>query len=303
MIDQPQLESERRFLERQLDALPTTALLTRSSTQARIRQIDKQLSECVPRNQPATARLTFRGRPVVGSHGVFADFGSQATSAFTNAVSLVAAALLGPLASSGPVPNREQCQLLITSTALGSFGFEFEEYRPQLNLLNEETPAARALEVTRGLLQSSVKGTDDELTESISGISPRSIEAVHTFVEVLATNDAICTLIIGENSFRFHDVGEVRRSEKRLSNDNYYEGELTFYGEFQGVLPKGRTFEFKQAISGEIIRGRIGPEVEEPDVLNQHLHKPTTITLIESRVGSAKPKYRLIQIPTWESQV
>ncbi len=28
----------------------------------------------------------------------------------------------------GPIPNRDQNQLLITNTAVGSFGFELEEY-------------------------------------------------------------------------------------------------------------------------------------------------------------------------------
>ncbi len=299
MNEQSQLESERRFLQRQLAVLPATALLTRSSTQARMRQVEKHLAEMEPEHQPVRAVLTFRGRPVVGSHGVFAEFGSRATAAFTDAVSMVAAALLGPLAASGPVPNREQCQLLITSTAIGSFGFEFEEHRPSRNLFGEETTAARALEVMRGLLESSVQGTDDELAESISGISPRSIESVRAFVEVLATHDAVCTLAIGKNSIRFRDVGEVRRSVERLSQDNLHESQSSFFGEFQGVLPKGRTFEFKQAPSGEIIRGKIGLGIEDPDLLNQHLHQPTIITLLESRVGEGKPKYQLLQLPTW----
>ncbi len=302
MNEQSQLESERRFLEGQLAVLPATAVLTRSSTQARMRQVEKHLAEISSEHQPVRAVLTFRGRPVVGSHGVFAEFGSRATSAFTDAVSMVAAALLGPLAASGPVPNREQCQLLITSTAIGSFGFELEEHRPPRTLFGEETTAARALEVMRGLLESSVQGTDDELAESISGTSSRSIESIRAFVEVLATNDAVCTLVIGKNSIRFRDVGEVRRSVERLSHDNLHEGPSDFFGEFQGVLPKGRTFEFKQALSGEIIRGRIGPGIEDPDLLNHHLHQPTTITLHESRVGEGKPKYQLLQLPTWASQ-
>ena len=299
MNEQAQLESERRFLEGQLAALPASAVLTRSSTQARVRQIEKHLSEILPIHQPVRAVLTFRGRPVIGSHGVFADFGSRATSAFTEAVSLVAAALSGPLAATGPVPNRDQCQLLITSTAIGSFGFQLEEHRTQRELFEEETTAARALEVMRGLLESSVKGTDDELAESISGISPRSIESIREFVEVLATNDAVCTLVIGKNSTRFRDVGEVRRSVERLSQDNLHEGQVSFFGEFQGVLPKGRTFEFMQANTGEVIRGKIGPEIEDPNLLNEHLHQPTTITLQESRVGEGKSKYRLLQLPTW----
>jgi hypothetical protein len=37
------------------------------------------------------------------------------------------ASLAAPLAAMGRIPNRDQHQLLITSTALGSFGFELDE--------------------------------------------------------------------------------------------------------------------------------------------------------------------------------
>ncbi len=39
------------------------------------------------------------------------------------------AALNGSLSMTGPIPNREQHPLLITGTAIGSFGFELEEYQ------------------------------------------------------------------------------------------------------------------------------------------------------------------------------
>ncbi len=137
---------------------------------------------------PARARLTFNGLPVIGSHSIFADFGMKAVSSFTDAVATVAASLSAPLAAMGPIPNRDQNQLLITNTAVGSFGFELEEYRAQ-ELLDDESAVAVALDLTQSLLQATL-GQDDEL----------------------ADNEAICTLQYGDKAMRFVDPGQVRRN-------------------------------------------------------------------------------------------
>lgn len=295
------LQAEQSFLTRQLAELPASAALTRKSNESRLRSVESKLaSSKIPNLTPAWARLTFRGRPVVGSHGVFAEFGTKATSFFADAVSKIAAALVGPLSASGPIPNRDQSQLLITNTAIGSFGFELEEHCQNQLPFGDESPAKQALELTRNLLQSTL-GSDEELADSASATDPRAVEAVRAFVEVLATNEAVCALECGGKAFRFGDLGEVQKSLNRLSHDNLHEAETKLHGEFQGVLPKSRTFEFRLSDSGEVIRGKVGPAIVDPDPLNAHLHQPTTITVNEMRVGSGKPRYVLTVPPTWGS--
>ena len=111
------LLGERKFLQERLAELPASARITRISTESRLRVVDERLAQApVDEREPARARLTFKGRPVIDSHGIFADFGMKAVNSFTEAV---AASLTAPLAAMGPIPNREQNQLLITSTALG----------------------------------------------------------------------------------------------------------------------------------------------------------------------------------------
>jgi hypothetical protein len=297
--DQHRLESEREFLQQQLTTLPETAVLTRASTESRKKVVEEMLAAQSKQSRPLTAVLTFRGRPVVGSHGIFAEFGSSATNAFTEAVVTVGAALLSPLAPTGPLPNRDQCQLLITNTAIGSFGFELEEHRPGHLPFEEQTTASRALEITCGLLKSSAQGTDDDLAEFVTDINPRSVDAVRNFVEILARNEAVCTLRAGKASFGFHDVAEVRRSMERLSRDNVHETETHLFGEFQGVLPKARTFEFKVAANDEIVRGKVSMEIDDPDVINDHLHDPIEITVLETQVGAGRPRYQLLRLPDW----
>src|SRR4051794_28560429 len=127
--DRMHLLAELKFLQQRLSELPAAARVMRLSTESRLRAIEARLEkEPVDEREPARVRLTFNGRPVIGSHGIFAEFGMKAVTSFTEAVAAVAASLAAPLAPMGPIPNREQHQLLITSTALGSFGFELEEY-------------------------------------------------------------------------------------------------------------------------------------------------------------------------------
>ena len=87
----------------------------------------------------------------------------------------------------------------------------------------------------------------------------------------------------------------------RLAQEKVHEETKAFTGEFQGVLPRRRTFEFK--ISGEdaVITGRIGSGIANPDVLNQHLHRVTQITVVATCLGNGRPRYVLNQAPNWSS--
>ncbi len=230
------LLAERETVKRMLARTPATALLTRMSDEARLRNIEVELA-ALPADgrSPARARLTFNGLPVIGSHGIFADFGMKAVSSFTDAVATVAASLSAPLAAMGPIPNRDQNQLLITNTAVGSFGFELEEYRAQ-ELLDDESAVAVALDRTQSLLQATL-GQDDELADIASETDPRALEKVRGFLRVLADNEAICTLQYGDKAMRFVDPGQVRRSLDRLAADNLRESQATLEGEVVGVLP------------------------------------------------------------------
>ncbi|MHB8743625.1 MAG: hypothetical protein ACYC9L_10925 [Sulfuricaulis sp.] len=293
------LLAERNTLQRILGDIPEEDVLDRSSFLSRLKNVEQRIADTeTDSRMPARARLTFRGRPVVGSHGIFAEFGMTATKAFTDAISMMAAALSGPLASSGPIPNREQNQLLITSTAVGSFGFELEEHLDGHLMLESETALSLALTQAQGLLQGSV-GSDDELADAATGTDPRALVAVRTFLDTLITNEAVCSVELADSLFSFSDVGEVRRSLERLGQDNLHEELQTYLGEFQGVLPKRRTFEFRVANSEDVITGKIGSGISNADALNQHLHTYARIEVLATRVGNGRPRYVLNKLPDW----
>ena len=120
------IASEIRELENLLAAIPEGNVIERMSLESRLESARAALAALPQQMIAPKARLTFRGKPVFGSHGIAADFGGKAAGAFSDAFAAVAAGLSESLRDMGPIPNRDKNQLVITSTAIGSFGFEFE---------------------------------------------------------------------------------------------------------------------------------------------------------------------------------
>ncbi len=291
------LLAEKAALERMLADTPEEDAMDHASLGARLANVLATLGSAeTEEREPARVRLTFKGRPVVRSHGVFAEFAMKAVSGYAESVTAMAASLHAPLGKTGSIPNRDQHQLLITSTALGSFGFELEEHRAAQLALDDAGGVAQALDRVQALLRGT-QGTDDELADSAVEVDRRALAKVRAFLETLADNDAVCAVQVGGSVVAFSDVGQVRTSVKRLSHENLHEAEEELSGELQGVLPKARAFEFKLAGGPQVIRGKIAPEIEDPDALNSELHREVTIKVMVTRVGNGRPRYLMLRGP------
>lgn len=292
------LLGEKTSLERMLADTPEEDVLDRLSLTDRLQVITEIIAAAeLDEREPARVCVTFRGAPVVGSHGIFAEFGMKAVTSFTETVVAMAASLAGPLAPMGPIRDREQHQLLITSTAVGSFGFELEEHRVGQLKLEEPSPVAQALERTQRLLRATL-GDDEELADSVADTDRRALDKARAFLQTLVDHDAVCSVQVAAFSVSFNQVSQVARSLARLSNENVRESAEELVGEFQGVLPKARTFEFKLQSGATIIRGKVGPAAD-PDEINRHLHQPSRIALTSTQVGAGRPRYVLVAPPTW----
>lgn len=297
-----QLLAEKTSLERMLASLPESSVIDRMSLEARKEEVEQALATApVATREPARARLTFRGKPIVGSHGMFAEFGAKAINAFADAVAAIGASQTTALGTRGALPNREEYQLLITGTALGSFGFELEEAPKDETLLPEMSLVDHAIEQTRKIMEASL-GTDDELTEAIADADPRAVEALRGFLKTLGDQEAVCALEYKEEVFRFADVSQVRRSLGRLQQDNIREEDKPLSGQFLGVLPKRRTFEFQVADSQEIIAGKVGPDIEDAADINHVLGQPLTIRVHTKGAGTGRPKYTLLSYEQLETE-
>ncbi|HWO23983.1 MAG TPA: hypothetical protein VNO30_34810 [Kofleriaceae bacterium] len=297
--DYQHLLGEKAALDRMLAEVPEEDVLDRSSLLARMKRVEDDLAQArSSEREPARVRLTFRGRPVIGSHGVFVEFALKAVNSFVDSVVAMAASLAGPLAAMGPIPNRDQHQLLITSTAVGSFGFQLEEHSPGQPPLSEPSAVAEALDRTQRLLRGTL-GNDEELADSAAETERRVLEKVRGFLQTLVDHEAVCVVQLGESRVVFSDVGQVKTSLERLSQENLREEYKEIEGELQGVLPRARIFELKLAGSEQVVRGKIGPAIVDPDALNTKLHLPARIKVLVTRVGTGRPRYVLIEPPDY----
>lgn len=295
------LASEIKELEALLAASPADNLIERMSLEARLAHV-REVWSALPAQASQKTRLTFRGKPVFGSHGITADFGAKAAGAFSDAYAAIAAALNDGLRDMGPIPDRDKNQLLITGTAIGSFGFEFELPEVQPSLFPEATKVQEAMETIESLFRLTATGSDDAVAEVIEEVHPRAVRKVHEFLELLVQQQAWCALEFDDRSFRFSDYEQIKMSSERLRDDNIQEREESYQGEFQGVLPASRTFEFK--LSGEegVIKGKVDKAVADPDVLNREwLHKPATVAFHVMQLGQGRPRFTLMKLDDLKS--
>ena len=297
------LLSEQDALEKLLERTPAESAISRMSLQDRLTEVEEELEAHRVANStdpsPIEVLLTFRGKPVVGGHGIRADFGPDAVKSFANAVALVGAAQHAELGARGVVPNRENYELLITGTVQGSFGFQLEEASLQGVFGPEMDPLEIAIGRVRDILKASV-GSDEELTEALADSDSRAVAAVRRFVEVLVEREAVCALEFRGDVFAFRDSNQVRLSEGRLSQDNIQEEEICFFGRFQGFLPQSRRSEiFVERVDqdilanvvGSVISAKVAQSVNDSASINQILNTDVRVSARYRKVGAGNPTY------------
>ena len=288
--------SEIAELEGLLADMPEDMVIERMGLEARLEQAKSSIAGVTPPAPPKRAYLTFRGKPVLGSHGVVSDFGGRAVAAISDAVALVAAG--ARLHETGRIPDSAQNRPLITSVARGSFGFELEipefQSQAQYNLINENQ-VERALEKVQELLTASSKGSDDELSDMADEIHPRAIKKIADLLDIMAKNGAWFTLRFGEYECRFDSDAQVKKSARRLRHD-VHESKEAIQGYMHGVLPDSRLFELIRADDDDIIRGKIGRQITDASTLVEYLNQPITASVTSIRVGQGKPRYTLTGI-------
>lgn len=288
------LASEVKELESILTAIPQENVIERIAFEERLASAKTILDSLPTYQHREKARLTFRGRPVIGSHGIAADFGSKAAGVFADAFAAVVAGLNESLRYMGPIPDKAKNQLLITGTAIGSFGFEFELPAQQDDLFPESGKTEEALEMMQALLRVSAEGSDDEVTELVEAIHPRAVKKVAEFLGYLSQQQAWCGLEFKEQFFRYQNIEQLKISAERLQEENIHESDEEYTGEFQGVLPQSRTFEFKLLDQRGILKGKVDIAIDDPDLLNRDwLHKTVNLKLHVIQVGQGRPRFTL----------
>ncbi|MBF0240397.1 MAG: hypothetical protein HQM12_22055 [SAR324 cluster bacterium] len=286
-------------LESLLAEIPVEDVIERLGLESRLKSARDAIEGINEQNLNFKAKLTFRGKPVLGSHGIAADFASKATGIFADAVSAVAAGLAASLRDTrGPIPDKQKNQLLITGTTIGSFGFEFELPQPKEGmLLPESSNAENSLQKIQELFQLSAEGSDDQMAELVDEIHPRAVKKVADFMNYIVQQEAWCGFEFKNRFFKFKGLEQLRNSASRLREENIQESAEEFTGKFIGILPESRAFEFQCMDQKMVLKGKIGPEISDANILNQnYLQKSVKVKLHVIRVGQGHPRYSLLSL-------
>ncbi len=284
------LTSEIAELESIISRLPEGDVITRMSFQDRLNIARREQQESPAVEPTESATLVFRGKPVDGSHGIAASFAGSATKVFSEAFNAVCAGFREKLSYMGPISRKHD--LIITGTAVGSFGFRFEIPNVGASVETGKRPDD-ALEKVKQIFRSTAEGSDEEVAEVISTIHPRAVRKVRAFLEFLERQEATCGLEFRSGHFKYRNNDQLRQSIRRLQPRYIKEEQVTKIGVFKGFLPDSRTFEFED-LSKSIVKGRIGEDIEFPDVLNRDwLNRPVAAKLVSIQVGDSKPRYVL----------
>ena len=294
------LLADRATLKGLISETAPDEVITRRSFEYRLSQVEEELKAYEGYSpEVVEAELTFRGKPVSGSRGGSANFLSNITKRFATAIHYIGASQkyvnLNP---SGAVRDKKDYELMITDTALGSFGFRVEEASQQPSLLDAPTPVERAIDGFKTILEASV-GPDSQLAEAIGDADSRAIRAVWEFLNDVAKEDAVCALEFKGDVFSFRDTPQVKRSRDRLDRDHVQEDEVEFSGRFQGFLPKSHRAEFLiEAVDDDSFSEHVGAVISctvasspNEDSINSVLNRTVEVNARARRVGAARPRF------------
>lgn len=292
------LQAELVTVRRMYAATPEDEVIDRGSLNARIEELEQAIASAgVQGRAPAKVRLTFRGKPVVGSHGIFVSFGQDAVKRYSEAVAMIASSEEEALKAGGRIPNKRE--LLITSTAIGSFGFELEEHVEGELPMDEESPTARAMDQFADVLQATQEGSDDELTDSLLDTDPRAVDKIRSFLDLLVSKEAVVNLTHDHRSVRFTQVAKVVEAKERLGEKNIKEDTQEFTGQISGLILSKRWFEFKPEGAAEPIVGKIAKDLKDAAQIDGNLHRLARLKLLVKQAGKGRPKYLLGEMPVW----
>jgi hypothetical protein len=277
--------------------MPDSEVLNKKSLQYRMSQVESELKglENIWMREPARAIVRFKGDPVVGTHGIFAKFGAEAVSRFVDTVKALAAKIAGAsVMATGPIPSCGNNELLITGTALGSFGFVVEEDLEHTERAADEEGSIlqKAMRKAVRILRSSTE-TDQVFVDEIDDLDDRIIDDFHEFLKTLSDNKAYCSFEAEGENFSFKDERQVSRSMNKFTKTNILEEEEVFEGKFSGSFLHARSFEFEKNTK-HVIRGKIDNMNIDPNDIINNCHKKASITVKTRKVGNARTTYKLI---------
>ena len=261
---------------------------------------------------PAGVALFFGGRPVVGSHGIHADFSSKALDSFQKIVSQrYAAEELGPLATRGRVPLKDNTHLLITDIVRGSFGFVLQAAAPSNEAEAADTSLKTVVDKVASTISRLAAQDDMMFDEAVAEIDERQKSSLSEFFKLLDTEGATMRLVEGERDFELNSAS-VKRARNRVEQLQITDHTQEFAGQIAGWTDVSAKFELRLHNTREVIQGnvttdaleRVATEGFEP--YHKHVRASMKVREVKARNRTTKTAYTLVSLEevaapqTWE---
>lgn len=199
----------------------------------------------------AGVAVFFGGRPVLGSRGILADFGTKALGDFQLLISAYSASLDGPVGKRGPVPQRDRSQMMITDVARGSVGFVLEEASENEELL--ETPLHQVVTDVCNIIYRMASPDEEAFEEVAAIVDDRVLNKLRTFFSLMDDSGATLRIVndASDVDLQRENIELARRRTDALEIiEHPTEVRGTFY-----VLPEEKKFEIHPVDGGVAIRG------------------------------------------------
>ena len=292
--------SEATQIERLLNNMPEDMVVERMGLERRLAKARRRLDGIPVPRTPKKLYATFRGGPVHNNSGINANFGADAMTLLSDAITMVAAGSAVDLKSTGRVPNREASQPIITGVATGSFGFELEVPSAETGpatVERKDSQAERAVKKVQDLFALSTSGSDSDLSEIADEIHPRAVKKVVELLELMKRHDARLAIVFDGREFRFHNNREIIATSERLSADNVRDETDTVVGTLIGILPATGRFQINRRPDGAEIEGKLARGILNAYELSRRYTSGLVTAEIRSvQVGQGKPSYTLTRM-------
>lgn len=254
-LERDHSKADRAAVQGLLDRITEADVLTRLGLESRLAELNTQIAtqDLEPEATHASAALFFGGRPVIGSQGVEAEFGTGALATFQDLVSKILAKNTSGLGVKGPVANKSAATMHITNIVRGSFGFLLEEVRDQAQLV--DTNLKGAVEEASELLDIFGEADEERFQATVAEVDQRILATARDFFELMRQHGATLRMVAGDSEFQF-GMEAVARGVERASGTSIEEDEKKLEGQLAGVLPSAHQFEFRVA-AGEAVKGKV----------------------------------------------
>ena len=256
---------------------------------------------------PAGVALFFGGRPVMGSHGIQAGFSGKAIERFQTMVSQrFAAQELGPLASKGRVPLKDNTHLMVTDVVRGSFGFVLQAAAEDDEAHGSGTSLKSVVDKVADAI-SRMAAQDEALFDgALAEIDERQKVAFSDFFKLLDTEGATMRIVEGERDFEL-DQAAVQRARRRVESLQISDRSDEISGWIVGWSDVSAKFDLQLHSTREIVQGTVSRSeldrvaVEGMELYHKHVRASIKVREVLAKNRQPKRAYTLLSLETMEA--